>query len=164
MLAKKQTVCDADFFWFFTQDIFKNLKIMKSGKCWVFTPNKREFIKIFSSLNKKSFDFAIIDSFLGQLETVVEKMKNEKYVKEIINYECGGDGSGDGVFSSENLQEMKKVFLQKIDQIKDYTKGILGNDTIRIHPIGKLVKVKWCFGLKNRACTKNRTGWSTRIR
>jgi hypothetical protein len=141
MLAKKQTVCDADFFWFFTQDIFNNLKIMRSGKCWVFTPNKREFIKIFSSLNKKSFDFRMIDHFMANLEIVLEKMKNEKYVNEIINYDCGGDGTGDGVFSSENLSEMKKSFLQLVDKNKDYTKGKLGNDTIKIHPIGKLVKV-----------------------
>ena len=48
-MNKKLSVGDADFFWYLIQDLHANLKIMKNGKGWIFTPNKREFIKIFTS-------------------------------------------------------------------------------------------------------------------
>ena len=118
---------------------------MKSGKSWIFTPNKREFIKIFSSLNKKSFDFCVIDSFLDKLEVTINKMKNEIYVNDTVEYECGGDGKGDGVFSNENLSDKKKSFAKLTNTIKDFSKGVLGHETIKIHPIGKLVNVKLKF-------------------
>lgn len=140
-LNKKQVVCDADFFWYFTQNIFQNLNTMKKGKKWVFTPNKREFTKIFSFLNKKSFGFGIIDQFLAELDEVLDKLQDDRNHNQVFESRLGEDGNGDGVFSCENLSDSEKTFNQLIEQTKEFQKGTLGSKTIKTHPIGKLVNV-----------------------
>lgn len=140
-LNKKQVVCDADFFWYFTQNIFKNLNIMKNGKGWIFTPNKREFIKIFSFLNKKTFEFGIIDHFLVKLDEVLDKLQKDNLYNQTIEFDSGENANAEGVFSCENLSDAEKRFKQIIEQTKEFGKGTLGNETIKVHPIGKMVKV-----------------------
>lgn len=140
-LNKKHTICDADFFWFFTQNIFDNLAIMKKGKGWVFTPNKREFIKIFSSLNKQAFGFSIIEKFLDHLDIVVSKIKKGNTVNEVVNYGFGDDKNGDGVLSIEGLSNKEKHFQNITQNLKSLGQGELSNQTIKIFHLGKIVKV-----------------------
>lgn len=140
-LNQKQVVCDADFFWYFTQSIFASLKTMKAGKGYVFTPNKREFVKIFSFLNKKTFDFSGIDWFLEALEAAVTRIESGSGESQEVEFALGGDSPGEGVFSLENLGDAEKSFAQLLEQKKEFSKGILGNETIKIHSIGALVSV-----------------------
>ena len=114
---------------------------MKNGKGWIFTPNKREFIKIFSTLNKKLFGFSVIENFLTQLETVVSKINQNQNVEQVINYGFGEDKNGDGVLSSEGLIEKEKQFINMTQNLKSLGQGILSNKTVKVSQLGKFVKV-----------------------
>lgn len=114
---------------------------MKKGKGWVFTPNKREFIKIFSSLNKQAFGFSIIEKFLDHLDVVVAKIKQGQTVNEVVHYGFGEDKNGDGVLSSEGLSNKEKAFKNLTQNLKSLGQGELSNKTIKIFHLGKIVKV-----------------------
>ena len=71
-LCNKSVICDADFFWFLNQNFEELLAIMKQGKNWIFTPNKKEFQKLLSKLNDSEFDFKLIDQFLDGVDRIFE--------------------------------------------------------------------------------------------
>ena len=58
-----------------------------------------------------------------------------------FEYPFGEDGNGDGVLSCEGLGKLEKQYQKISSQVGSLNRGELGSNSIKLHPLGKLVKV-----------------------
>lgn len=140
-LGQRVSVCDADFFWYLVQDLPAHLKRMRPGRGWVFTPNKREFVKIFSALNKKPFGFSIIETFLDCLDDAVFDLESDSSYSETFEVPFGEDANGDGVGNLEDLGKSERQLLEAAQASLELDRVFLSRETVRVHRLGRQVQV-----------------------
>lgn len=67
-LAGKIVVCDADFFWFFGQDIKMFKKQLKNVKRLIFTLNVLNFCRLFKIVTGNEMDICLMDELISENE------------------------------------------------------------------------------------------------
>jgi len=67
-ISDKICVCDADFFWFYSQSSNSNKQILRRFQNVIFTPNFVEFTRLFKNVMGKEFNSETVDNFLESNE------------------------------------------------------------------------------------------------
>lgn len=152
-LKEKPTICDADFFWFLSQNLIKNLDMMKNGKFWVLTPNKREFTNLLSKLNNFQFDMKLIDQMFYFVDLAIKKNDFEikldvKIDDRLLKFENLNNlenqiQNREGEKSNNNKKKLLEFqFSEAVKKIKSSIKHIGNlNENIKIYTLNELGKV-----------------------
>ena len=73
-IADKIVVCDADFFWFLSQDIELYRPAVKKFKRVIFTPNYLEFLRLYKTTQGIEFPVDRLDSLIQRLADCKEEI------------------------------------------------------------------------------------------
>ena len=131
-------VCDADFFWFFNQNLKNNFEKLKNVNSIIFTPNLNEFERFINKINDCDSSFVkSVEKFLDVIEEFLDKKNNNKKIEtqidkrddDLIKKELTKNIKNQFSLSKEKLEK----FTNSVEKMKNLNRVVVSNENVIIH-------------------------------